>query len=156
MAYGPFQTKEGSDTIAKFTKDELLPLIRNIEELAIKVSQFRVGFWRSFWRRKFSELEDQYKQESVLFIKFYHRWSTPDIFFDDLNIDTEDQQRLGGVMADYFQTQKAIAQHFNEGFRLLNYIDRILTNQSTASYNRVSISLGILAIVISIFVFISK
>jgi len=154
MAYGLFQTKEGGDTITQFIKNELLPLIRNIEELAIEVSQFRVGFWGSFLRKKFLILEDKYKKESVEFIKFYHKWSTPDIFFESLNIDTKDQQKLGGVMADYFQTQRAIIQHFNEGFRLLGYIDRIFTEQSTAAYNRVSITLSLIAVVIAIIIVI--
>jgi len=151
MTYGPFQTKEGGDTIAKFTKDELLPLTEKIENLAIQASQFRVGFWRSFLRYKFSELENLYKDISVQFINLYHKWNTPDILFKELKMDPkEDQQKVAKVMADYFQSQQAIMWHFNEGFRLLSYIDRILTEQSTASYNRVSITLAILAITISV------
>jgi len=152
MTYGPFQTKEGGDTIARFTKDELLPLTARIETLAIQVSQFRVGFWGSFLRYKFTRLEDSYKDISVNFINAYHKWNTPDILFKELNTNPKDNPSFGGVMADYFQSQQAVMWHFNEGFRLLSYIDRILTEQSTAAYNRISISLALLAIAISIII----
>ncbi len=145
MAYGPFQTKEGGDTIAKFTKDELFPVVNEIKNLAIRVSQFRVGFWGSFLRYKFSETENSYKNISVQFIKLYHKWNTPDILFEKL-----EKQDPPIFIADYFQAQQSVMWHFNESFRLLSYIDRILTEQSTAAYNRVSISLALLAIVLSI------
>ena len=156
MTYGPFQTKEGGDTIAIFTKDELLPITAKIEELAIKVSQFRLGFFSSFSRKRSSQIENEYKKISVEFIKLYHKWNTPDILFKDLKIDSKEEQKLGGVMADYFKSQQAVMWHFNEGFRLLSYIDRILTEQSTASYNRITITLSILAITISVVVAILK
>jgi len=151
MAYGPFQTKEGGDTIGRFAKDELLPLTARIEELAVDVSQFRSGFWDSILRKKLSNLENKYKEISVEFIKLYHKWNTPDILFEKLK-----GQEPPLFIADYFQSQQAIMWHFNEGFRLLSYVDGILTNQSTASYNRISIVLAMLAIVISIAVVLLK
>ncbi|KUK50056.1 MAG: hypothetical protein XD75_0071 [Parcubacteria bacterium 33_209] len=156
MTYGPFQTKEGGDTISIFTKDELLPIAAKIEEIAIEVSQFHLGFFSSFSRKRLSQIENEYKKISVEFIKLYHKWNIPDILFKDLKIDSKEEQKLGGVMADYFQSQQAVMWHFNEGFRLLSYIDRILTEQSTAFYNRISITLSILAITISVVVAILK
>lgn len=156
MSYGPFQTKEGGDTIGKFSKEDLLPLTAKIEELAIDVSQIRHSFINSFFRIGFSLIEDKYKKISVEFIKVYHKWNTPDILFEDLKIDSEDKRKLGGLMTDYFQSQQAVMWHFNDGFRLLSYIDRIITEQSTASYNRISIALAILAITISVIIMIFK
>ena len=156
MTYGPFQTKEAGDTIMKFTQDEVFPCVHNIRKLAIKTSQFHIGFWDSFFRKEISKLENEYKKESVEFIKVYHKWSTPDILFKELNIDSKDKIRHGNVMADYFNAQQAIMWHFNEGFRLSGYINKILSEQSTAAYNRVSITLALLAITISIIVAILK
>lgn len=155
MTYGPFQTKEGGDTIAIFTKDELFPLIQEIRQLAIKVSTFRVGFWGSFFRKKLSQIDEEYKNYSAKFIEKFHKWSTPDILFQEIE-HPPGSKESAMVIADYFNSQGAIMQHFNEGFRLLSYIDRIITEQSTASYNRISITLAILAITVSIIVIILK
>ncbi len=156
MAHGPFQTKEGGDTIAIFTKDELLPCIKRIRELAIETSQFRVGFWSSILRKSISGLEEKHKKTSVQFINLYHKWSTPDLLFQALGEEYKKPPKLGNIMGDYFNAQNAVMAHFNEGFRLLAYVDRILTEQSTAIYNRISVTLSIIAVTISIIVAILK
>lgn len=148
MTQGPFQSKEGEKIILTFVQDELLPLVKEIRELAINASKLRVGFFNSFMRRKLSRLEDNYKITSIQFIQIYHKWSTPDILFKNLKMEPP------VFMADYMQAQGAVMNHINESFRLLNYIDRILTEQSTASYNRMSIAIALFAIVISIGVFL--
>ena len=147
MTWGPFKTEEGGKIISCFVKDELLPLIKEIRNIAVKTSRLRVGFWESFRRKELSNLEERYKSISVKFLENYHKFSTPDILFKDLK-----NQESPTFIADYFQTQGAVMQHFNEGFRLLSYIDNILTGQSTAAYNRASIFLSLLAIVIAVII----
>lgn len=150
MAFGPFNSQQGGEVISRFTKDELFPVTEKIRNLAIEISQFRAGFLESFLRNKIKKLEKLYKDLSVSFLNLYNKWNTPDILFKNLNIDFKNPQEFGPIMGDYFNSQQAVMWHFNEGFRLLNYIDDILTSQTTASYNRISISLSLLAIVISI------
>lgn len=147
---GPFLSAKGGNTIAKFTKDELLPTTKSIRELAIKVSQYRATFFESFTRSDLRGLESTYKNVSIELVSKYHKWSTPDELFKESNVNPDNAQEFGPVIQDYFNSQQAVMQHFNEGFRLLSYIDSILTGQSTASYNRISISLSVLAITTSI------
>lgn len=147
---GPFQSLDGGNTIAKFTKDELLPIAKKIRQLAIVISKFRAGYLESFHRRGLGNLENEYKSLSVELVSSYHKWSTPDDLFEDLDIDKDNPQQFGPIMIDYFNSQQAVMQHFNESFRLLSYVDGILTGQSTASYNRISVSISLLAIVIAI------
>lgn len=147
---GPFLSEEGGTMIAKFTKDELFPITKRIRTLAIEISNFRAGFRESFLRLKIKHFENSYKDVSVVLVSLYHTWSTPDELFKELKIDTNNPQLFGPIIQDYFNSQQAVMQHFNEGFRLLSYIDGILTNQSTASYNRISIGLSLLAIATSI------
>lgn len=153
---GPFQSLDGGNAIAGFTKDELLPIAKKIRQLAIIVSRFRAGFLESFYRKELRKLENEYKSLSVELVSSYHKWSTPDDLFKDLNIDNDNPQQFGPIMIDYFNSQQAVMQHFNESFRLLSYIDGILTGQSTASYTRISISLALAAIVVSVAVALLK
>ncbi len=147
---GPFQSQKGGEAIAKFTKDELFPTTKKIRELAISVSQFKSDFFESFLRFKLNALEKSFKNTSIHLLSTYHKWSTPDELFKNADIDPNKPEEFGPVMQDYFNSQQAIMQHFNEAFRLSSYIDGTLTGQRTASYNRTSIGLSILAITISI------
>ncbi|MFH1656163.1 MAG: hypothetical protein ABH956_00105 [Candidatus Nealsonbacteria bacterium] len=156
MEHTPFYTKEFSDIIGKFSKDELFPCISEINKLAIDVSKFRSSFWGDLSKNKILKLENRYKDISVKFINLYHKWNTPDILFKDLNQNPKDIEKDGKIIADYFSTNQAVMKHINESFRLLGYIDKILTGQDTAFYNRVSIALAIIAVTISIIVAILK
>lgn len=148
---GPFQGNKSGIVIAKFVKDELFPLLDHIRDLSISVSQLKVGFFDSFLRIALNKQESSYKDLSVKFITMYKKWNMPDLLYKEVKIDTNNPLEFGPAMNDYFNSQQAVMWHFNEGFRLLSYIDSVLTEQSTASYNRISVSLSLIAIVISVF-----
>lgn len=153
---GPFNSVIGGNTIGSFVKNELFPVTKSIRELAIEVSKFRAGFTESFFRKKIRELDSRYRSLSVDLISLYNKWETPDELFKEINLDKDNPQIMGPILMDYFNSQQAVMQHFNESFRLLSYIDDILTTQSTASFTRMSVGISLLAIVTSIIVGIIK
>lgn len=145
MPNGPFVTTEGGNTIAKFAYEKLIPAVEKLSELAIKVSNFRYNFFAGFKKIELHKLDKDYKKTSKIFFEVYKEWHTPDILFKDLK-DKKDAT----ILLDYFNTRAAINEHINEGFRLIDFIDGVITGQNTAFYNRAAIELSILAIVISI------
>ncbi len=146
MSYGPFQTKEAGDIIARFANDELLPIVGKIREMAIEVSSLRVGL---ISHTKINNFECRFKSVVSGFLVAYNKWSTPDLLFKGLDYSPEDKRNIL-VIADYMNTKNAFQQHIDEGFRLMTYIDNSLTGQSTAVYNRKSITVSLLAIVIAL------
>ncbi len=145
MTWGPFNTKEGGEIIAKFTNDELLPATKGMRDLAIDISSYKIALRDYLWKDDLNKLENTYKDMVVKFMKLYNKFSTPDILFQD--IVNKDEPLF---IADYFQSQGAVMWHFNEGFRLLSYMNSILVQQNTAIYNRRIFALSLFAIVISI------
>lgn len=150
MSYGPFQTKEGGETISRFAKFDLLPVVHDIEKLAIDVSAFRLGFWGALAQNDLSKIERRFGEISKRFLEVYHVWNTPDLLFKDVKHETGSRESMV-VMADYFNVRNAVIPHFESGFRLLEYIQSIITVQNTAANNRVSIFLSLAAVALSVF-----
>ena len=149
LSYGPFRTKEGGETIAKFAKDDLIPIIRKIGELAVKTYQLKFNFLTRFYNKDLKKPEKELDDLSATFINYYHNWNTPDIFFKELNIGG-DPEKISYVIQDYFNNKEAINEHFNQGFRLLDSISNTIRNQLNASYNRIAITISLIAIIIAI------
>jgi hypothetical protein len=85
-------------------------------------------------------------------ISLYKVWSTPDILFKELKIKDEETERLGIIMSDYLSNDKVMQVQFEEGFKLLDISNKILTDENTSSYNKLAITLSVIAISISIIV----
>ncbi len=133
--------------IIRFFSGELNPVIKEIQTLAVESSSFKLNLLECFVRNKINRLENQYIEISTRFIEVYQKWSNPDKLFESIKLP--DDKNKDALMADYSGMKEAIKEHFEEGFRLLGFIDRVLTARSTASYNCVAVILSILAITIS-------
>jgi len=152
MNSGPFQSKQAGTIIANFMKDELLPLNEELQVLAIDVSSLQIGFFESFTRKRLDELEKSYIDSMTRFMRAYQKWFDPDELFK--GVKTDDAQGTAVILGDYFRSRQANQKHFDEGFRLLGHIDRIISGKKYMAYNRVAMFLSILAITVAIVVVI--
>jgi len=152
MNSGPFQSKQVETIIANFMKDELLPLNEELQVLAIKVSSLQIGFFESFTRKRLDELEKSYKDSLTRFMRAYQKWFDSDELFK--GVKTDDAQDTAALLGDYFRSRQANQEHFDEGFRLLGHIDRIISGKKYIVNNRVAMFLPILVITIFIVVVI--
>jgi hypothetical protein len=146
----PFRTTESGNAIAAFVKDELIPLNKQLQNLVVDVSASRVGVCDSITRGRLNAFESRYVDLSGRFMKAYRKWSDPDELFS--GIEAGDPQKAAAMISDYFNTKAAVGEHFGEGFRLIAHIDRIISDRKSTAYNRTTMFLAVLAIVISIIV----
>ena len=158
MSFQPlFQTDEAGKTILDFTKDELLPAVKSLEKLAIEIADYRINFWNSFFRKRLSDLQKKYQKENKKFLDLYHKYSTPDELFSQFNSDSyKDKQKIGMMIGDYFNSRQAVLYHFEQGFKLLEIIDRQITRYYQSADQRVAVSLSIIAITISVIITLIK
>ena len=152
---GPFLGQESGEVIARFVKDELFEELVKIRDLAIEASDYKSGFFESFLMMDLRQLENKFVKSTSNFLKLYKKWNTPDILYQNLKINPDDPQKMGPAMQDYFNSQQAVMQHFNEGFRLIEYINSLILPIKTTSYNRISILVSLIAIVVSVFISVS-
>jgi len=153
MFWGPFQTKEAGEIIMIFSKDKLLPAITDLEKFAIKVANHKTSFTSSFFQKNLNKLNSEYKEKYKNIFTLYHLYSTPDELFKDLKEIKNDPQSIkivGSRMADYFNSKQAILNSFEKGFKLLEIIEHQLDRYFQSADNRISITLSIFAITISI------
>ena len=59
-------------------------------------------------------------------------------------------QDQAGLLAEYVEIKPSLTEHINEGFRVLGFIDRLLTGARAAADTRVAVILSIFAITVSI------
>ncbi len=152
MSFQPlFQSDEAGKTILDLAHKKLLPAISSFERLAVDVSDYRLTFWSSVYRRKFKKLESDFAKQNKDFLSLYHLYSTPDDLFATYFDATEKDPGLSGRMvADYFSSRPMIEKTFSEGFKLTEIIDRQLVRYSQSADQRVATVLAILAITISL------
>ncbi len=88
------------------------------------------------------------------FMRAYQKWFDPDELFK--GVKTDDAQGTAVILGDYFRSRQANQEHFDEGFRLLEHIDRIISGKKYIANNRVAMFLSILVITLFIVVAISQ
>lgn len=158
MTQGPFNSQRAGKLISAFFQLELNPLIERLHDLAVESSSLRLGFVdcfvESFARGPLRSLENSYSEATIAFFGLYRRWSDLDRLFESAGFSSDAE--CGAAIGDYLRIQPEMSRHFEVGFRLLAHVDRVLTGQRTAAYNRVAISLSLAAITISVIVAIFK
>ncbi|MBN1254902.1 MAG: hypothetical protein JXA50_06485 [Deltaproteobacteria bacterium] len=143
----PNQPASGQKIVLEFLRDELQPVILKLQSVAQQTSSLRVGFWGSFTQKELRTLEQSYVETMSRFMVAYKKWYFPDEMFKDVGSSHNVQ-----MLSDYIKVKPALKEHIQEGFRLLEYIDRILSGQKSTAYNRVAMSLSIVAITVSVMV----
>jgi len=150
MTWGPFNSELGGKPIMDHLSKQVFPIVKEIHYLSLEIGDYKQGFLNSFFRSQLSELQEKYRVANKKFLQAYHIYQTPDELFKEVDIDQEDKQKMAVMISDYMNTKNVIMPHFQEGFTLLEVMDRNLTRYSQSADQRVSVFLSILAITISI------
>lgn len=143
-----------------FLAKNLVPHINEIRELAKKSSSFRMGHWDSFkyvFRRNSSSLfkfENEYRESSKKLFELHYIWNNIDVFFEKSESPAPQIQTKENIdlLSDYkrLRENESIDKwYFNDGFRLIKYINHIITTERTAAYNTVSINIALVALVLA-------
>ncbi|MBU1164693.1 hypothetical protein KKA15_03975 [Patescibacteria group bacterium] len=157
MAWGPFKTEAGGKPIIEHVTKQVFPIMKKLQQLSLEIGEYQQGFINSFLQSRLSSLKKNYNQVNKEFLEIYHIYQTPDELFKEVKLDKEkDEADTATIMSDYFNSQSFIKPHFDEGFGLLEIMDRNLTRYSQSADQRISTSLAIIAITISIVVAILK
>ncbi len=155
VKWGPFNSEEGGKAIMRLMSEEVFPVKKEIQDLSVEIADYKQGFLNSFYRKRLSELEERYRLVYKRFLNSYRAYQTPDILFKDSNIDPKtDPQKMATVMADYMGSQAAVAPHFVAGFGLFEVMDRTLNRCRQSADQRVTISISVIAILISVSVWL--
>ena len=65
-------------TVLSYFREELQPVIADLQVLAKEAAGFKVGFVESIARKKLHELEERYAKSMALFMEVYKKWHFPD------------------------------------------------------------------------------
>lgn len=141
----PKAINPGLTTLLTFFREELQPVVADLQSLAEDVAGFRVGFLESITRRRLRELEKRYAHSMTQFMTVYRKWHSPDEMFKGIG-DSYNAE----VLAEYQRIKPALAEHIQEGFRVLGFIDRLVGGARSVADNRVAVILSISAITVSI------
>jgi len=69
---------KGQRAALTYFRDELDPVIAELQSLAEEVAGFQVGFLESFRRNRLRKLEERYAQSMARFMAAYRKWHSPD------------------------------------------------------------------------------
>ena len=144
MTGTPSPREEVAMRAGTFLKDELWPLVKDIEQLAIEACKLKDGFWARLTGRNLSKINDKYLDVSVAFMNAYHKWNTPDELFKGMSHLPDDN-----VMSAWFQLNDAATATFNQGFRLIDYVDRVISERNTSRYNTWSMIIAVIAVIVA-------
>ena len=134
-------------TVLTYFREELQPVIADLQLLAEDVAAFQVGFTESIRRNKLHELESKYAQSMARFMAAYKKWHFPDQMFKGIGASYNAE-----VLTEYQSIKPALSEHIQEGFRVLSFIDRLIGGARSVADNRVAVILSISAITVSIVV----
>lgn len=131
---------------------ELFPILKKIGEFTVGVTDMNRNLFSGFVRKDINKKLSQYKILMREYVTLFHKWNTPDILFADIDKKISDNPReMGIILQDYNNMDVTIQRNFDRGFKLLEQSDKMLTNQNTSSYTRISILISTAAVVISSF-----
>lgn len=148
---GPFLTEEASTAIMHLFANELSPAKKEIYDVALDLTNYTQNFLNSFFRLKLSSLTRRFNEAHRNFLKIYHVYETPDELFKDYEEKTkQDQKLMALMMADYMNSSRMVRAHFDEGFRMLEVLDRTLLRYSQSADQRVTFTLSIVALIVAL------
>ena len=97
---------------------------------------------------KLTKLETVYVALSANCFNAYRKCFDPEEIF---NLgDRTDPSTVAALFADHEQIKKFVRQQFDEGFRLLAYVDRSIGDRKTTVYNRMTMFVSLVALTVSV------
>lgn len=146
----PFGHDGASKILLDFTKNELFPIKNNLMDFLIEVSTFKPNIVKSFYRKKLNRIENKYIDLTKLFSDLLRKYETPDIIFKSLDVPNQDKEKIGYVMKTYMNFATSIKPILGDCLRLLEIIDRAISNKRNVADFKMSIILSIIAITIAL------
>lgn len=157
--YAPFQTKESRDIILLFWNKKLTPQIEKMRNVALAIAKYRPIILHTVARSKIEDIEKNYNTILEEFLDLYQKFKAPMFeggIFEDLNIDYKNslnQEKISIMAIDYKMADKTIlGELFNEGFSLIDMIDKQITRKRQILDQYLVIGLSIIAIIVSLLV----
>ncbi len=145
MSNGASPVGPGTAIVLSYFKDELNPTVTALQTFAEEVASYKVGFFESLTRKKLEGMESRYAEHMSSFMRIYKKWHLPDEMFKDVQIADKT-----GLLAEYMQLKPSLTEHINEGFRVLAFIDKLISGARSTADTQVAVILSIIAITISI------
>jgi len=139
---------ESDKLILKFVKEKLIPIAKELRVLALECASTKIGFWETFTHTELKKIESKCQVKSKKFLDYYKKWSDPTEFFESLKPKNGEERQI--IMRSYINMKAAVEEYLKECFRMISYIQTYITTQSTSLYNRLAITLSLLAITTSI------
>jgi hypothetical protein len=144
---GPFSSEEAAKII--------MPVIQNIisvnmelQLLACDVVSLRLNLFESLYSKKLKGLENRYHGRVNAFVNLYQIWSTPDSLFKSDKKKTPEESIM--LLRDWENMKPAVEKHFNEAFKMISTMQTILNFHKSNQFNRLTIIVGVLAIIATI------
>ena len=150
------KSTEASEYIDKFVNEQLTPTITELEKVALSVARFRVTLTGSFFRRKLSTLNNNFQEQTKNFLVLYYMYSNPDKLFADLKLEPSETQRIELIMGDYQLSRQMVMAQFEEGFRLIDLIDRQVNTFYRSADHKMAIVLSLAAVVVSLIAILAR
>ncbi len=144
---GPFSSEEASNIIMPAIQ-KIISVNMELQLLACDVVSLRLNFFESLYSKKLKDLEDRYHGRVGVFVNLYQIWSTPDTLFKSDKKRTPEESVM--LIRDREKMQPAVEKHFDEALKMISTMQTILNFHKSNQFNRLTIILGVLAVIATI------
>lgn len=155
-----YKNEHFDKTIQTYLNTQLIPVVDELENLAIATLRLRVGFFGITTRKRLSTLNNHYREEAKQFLTLYHIFLNPSRLFADLKLDMEkDAEKIRSLKADYENSRDLVEYHMKRGFRMIEFLQSQMDRQYTTSDQRLVAFLSAMAVgvaLLSVFVSFAK
>jgi len=157
--YAPFQTKESRDAILLFWNTKLTPQIEKMRSLALTTARYCPIIFHIISRSEIKNIEKDYNTILERFLDLYQKFKAPMFeggIFENSSVDYKNpsnQEKIIIMAVDYKMADKTIlGELFDEGFCLIDMIDKQITRKRQILDQYLAIGLSIIAIIVSLLV----
>lgn len=146
-----YTNEDANKTIQTFMNDQLMPVLDELEMLALAILRFRIDTLGLFRRYRLAKLENEYREKSKRFLTLYHIYTNPEKLFADLKLDAQkDVELIQQLRADYENSKILVSYHVDRGFRMVELLQEQLDRYHRSADQRMAVVLSILAIATSV------
>ncbi len=134
---------------------ELSPISEELVELALDASKLKLGFIESFTRKNFVPIQNRYFELMKRFLVAYRKWMVRSSNELIKEVKPKNDNEKHAYIAGYLQLRNSgmIPKYFDDCFMLIDHINKVIGDHRSAANNRVAISLSLLAITVSVILF---
>jgi hypothetical protein len=145
-----YKNEDSNKTIQKYVNSQLIPIVDELENLAISALRLDVSFFGIVSRRHLGTLNDTYRDKAKQFLTLYHIFLSPDKLFADLKLDPQkDAKKILELRADYENSKDLVEYHMKRGFRMIELLQSQMDRQYTSSDQRLVAFISAVAVTVA-------